>query len=101
MKISDEKVRDYRDLLWCKTAVFRGEGLLTYAWIITKMNHDQRYLILSNACLWRHDLHPGPDPPEGLLLGILVWGVSPGSPNPDTISDQKMAFSTPIFRPDL
>ena len=65
------------------------------------MNHDQRYLILSNACLWRHDLHPGPDPPEGLLLGILVWGVSPGSPNPDTISDQKMAFSTPVFRPDL
>ena len=49
MKISDEKVRDYRDLLWCKTAVFRGERLLTYTWIITKMNHDQRYLILSNV----------------------------------------------------
>ena len=28
-------------------------------------------------------------------------GVPPGSPNPDTISDQKMHFSTPVFRPDL
>ena len=25
----------------------------------------------------------------------------PGSPNPDLIADQKMSFSTPIFRPDL
>ena len=23
----------------------------------------------------------------------------PGSPNPDPISDQKMPFSTPVFRP--
>ena len=26
----------------------------------------------------------------GVLLGILVGGVPPGSPNPDPISDQKM-----------
>ena len=36
-----------------------------------------------------------------VLLGILGAGVPPGSPNPDPISDQKMSFSTPIFRPDL
>ena len=27
--------------------------------------------------------------------------MPPGSPNPDPISDQKMSFSTPVFRPDL
>ena len=27
---------------------------------------------------------------RGVLLGILGWGVLPGSPNPDPISDQKM-----------
>ena len=37
----------------------------------------------------------------GLLLGILGWGVPPGSPNPDPISDQKMLFFTPVFRPGL
>ena len=34
-----------------------------------------------------------------VLLGILGGGVPPGSPNPDHISDQKMSFSTPVFRP--
>ena len=28
-------------------------------------------------------------------------GVPPGCPNPEPISDQKMSFSTPVFRPDL
>ena len=37
----------------------------------------------------------------GLVLGILGWGVPPGSPNPDSISDQKMLFFTPVFRPGL
>ena len=32
-----------------------------------------------------------------VLLGILGGG----SPNPDPISDQKMEFSTPVFRPGL
>ena len=36
--------------------------------------------------------------PRGVLLGILGGDVSPGSPNPDPISDQKMSFSTPVFR---
>ena len=36
-----------------------------------------------------------------VLLEILGGGVPPGSPNPDPISDQKMSFSTPVFRPDL
>ena len=36
---------------------------------------------------------------EGMLLGILGGGVPPCSPNPDPISDQKMSFSTPVFRP--
>ena len=33
------------------------------------------------------------------FLGILGRGVPPGSPNPDPISDQKMPFLTPVFRP--
>ena len=39
--------------------------------------------------------------PWGVLLGILGGGVPPGSSNPDSISDQKMYFSTPVFRLDL
>ena len=50
--------------------------------------------------------------PGGVLLGILCAGVSPGSPNPDPISDQKnVIFHTrfqtrplkfiPVFRPGL
>ena len=38
---------------------------------------------------------------RGVLLGILQGGVLAGSSNPDPISDQKLAFSTPIFRPDI
>ena len=36
-----------------------------------------------------------PEGARGVLLGILGGGV------PDPISDQKMSFSTPVFRPDL
>ena len=35
----------------------------------------------------------------GLLLEILGGGVPHGSQNSDPISDQKMSFSTPVFRP--
>ena len=38
---------------------------------------------------------------RAVLLRILQGGVLAGSPNPDPISDQKLAFSTPIFRPDI
>ena len=38
---------------------------------------------------------------EGVLLRILGEGVPPGSPNPDSISDQMISFSTPVFRPGL
>jgi len=34
-------------------------------------------------------------------LGILGGGVPPASPNPDPISDQKMPFPIPVFRPGL
>ena len=34
-------------------------------------------------------------------MGVLVGVVPPGSPNPDPISDQKMYFSTLVFRLDL
>ena len=38
--------------------------------------------------------------------GVTPWsswcgGVPPRSPNPDPISDLKMSFFTPIFRPGL
>ena len=39
--------------------------------------------------------------PGGVLLGVLVGVVPPGSPNPDPFSDQKMYFSTLVFRLDL
>ena len=32
-------------------------------------------------------------------MGIPDGGVPLGSLNPDTITDQKMKFSTPVFRP--
>ena len=35
------------------------------------------------------------------MVGILSEGVPPSSPNPDPFSDQKMSFSTPVFRPGL
>ena len=39
--------------------------------------------------------------PRGVLLRILGRGVLPGSPNPDPISEQKLSFFTPVFRPGL
>ena len=38
---------------------------------------------------------------ERVFLGILGGGVPPGSPNPDSNSDQNMSFSTPVFRRGL
>ena len=40
-------------------------------------------------------------PPGGVLMGIPGVGLQPGSPNPDPISDKKMLFFTPVYRPDL
>ena len=46
--------------------------------------------------------HTGVPEVEGVLLGVLGGGVlPPGSQNSDPISDQKMPFSTPVFRPGL
>lgn len=36
-------------------------------------------------------------PPGGVLLGILRGGVPPGSPTPNLVLDQKLAFLTPLF----
>ena len=33
------------------------------------------------------------------VLGILFGDVPPGSPTPHPVSDQKLSFSTPVFRP--
>ena len=41
-----------------------------------------------------------PDPRRRVLLRILGGGVPPGSPNPELISDQKISFSTSVFRPE-
>ena len=40
-------------------------------------------------------------PGGGGTPGKSCRGVPPGSPNPDPISDQKMPFSRPVFRPRL
>jgi len=39
------------------------------------------------------------NPGGGVLVEIFGGGVPPASPNPDPISDQKMLFPMPIFRP--
>ena len=39
--------------------------------------------------------------PRGYLREFLVVEGAPGSPNPDSISDQTMSFPTPVFRPGL
>ena len=39
--------------------------------------------------------------PTTLTKRLAGRGVPPGCPNPEPISDQKMSFSTPVFRPDL
>ena len=56
-------------------------------------------------CLFKHGseinnfcLKQGPGG-GGLLLGVLDGGVPPCSSNPHPISDQKMSFYTPVFRP--
>ena len=52
--------------------------------------------------LWGHPNRThSPGEGEGVLLGILGGGVPPRSQSPDPISDPKMSFSTPVFRPDL
>ena len=43
-------------------------------------------------------VHQGPG---GVLLGIFSGGVPTASPHPDPISDQKLPFPTPVFRPGL
>lgn len=35
----------------------------------------------------------------GALLGIIIGSFPPGFSNPDLVSDQKILFSIPIFRP--
>ena len=56
------------------------------------MELGKNYLLSGRYC---------PSQPEsgvgggGVLLGILGGGV------PDPISDQKISFSIPVFRPDL
>ena len=39
--------------------------------------------------------------PGGYSWEFLVGVCRPGSPNPDPISDQKIQFSAPVFRPGL
>ena len=47
---------------------------------------------------WKEDGHHILSP-GWVLLGILSRCLPPASSNPDSISDQKMSFSTPVFRP--
>ena len=42
-----------------------------------------------------------PPVPGGILLEIPGGSVPPGYLNPDPISDKKMLFSRPVFRPGL
>ena len=97
MKNSDEKVNigAFRNV---KKVLFRGERL-THLYVNNNSNESSNVMYIVSDdyddTIYTLLLIPG------LLLGILGGGVQPGSPNPDPISDQKMSFSTPVFRPDL
>ena len=95
MKNSDEKVNvgAFHDA----QKQYLGERDYSHTWIITKMNHPT----FSKRWFWWHDLHPVPDSRRQVLLAILGGSVPPASPNPELISDQKMSFSTSVFRQDL
>ena len=82
MKNSYEKVNigAFRDV---KKAVFSSEGLLLYVNNNWNDYDDMIYTLLLTQ--------------EGgtqVLLVILGGGVPPGSPNPDSISNQTLSFST-------
>ena len=64
---------------------------------VTKIRYLEQ---LSAGNSTEHDFlhfHPG----GGILQEILGWGVPRRSSNPDPVSDQKMKFSTLVFRLDL
>ena len=65
----------YRGIPRCKKAVFRWEGLLTYTWIITEMNHPTWFT-------------PCPRPLEGGTPGNSLWGCA-----------ARFSKSWPYFRP--
>ena len=69
----------------------RSHGSLERGWDIDKLFQENSKSVLIG-------------PPGGggeVMLRILGGDVPPGYPNPDPISDQKLSFSTPVFRPDL
>ena len=71
-----------------------------YLFLINHFN-----LSLTNVPLYMHlcplRLTPAWGGGGGVLLGILGVGVPSSFPNPDPIADQRMSFSTSVFRPGL
>ena len=52
--------------------------------------------VLSGSILFTSQCPVCTGPRRGVLLGIIGWGVLPGSPNPDLTSNKKMFFSDPF-----
>ena len=73
-----ETSRD-KEGLWVSQSIRRS--------ILTPIKKNKKYKL--NNCIYS----------RGVLMKILGGGVPSGSPNPGPISDQKMSFSTPVFRP--
>ena len=74
--------------------------LLSFIHVVTLSWHRRE--VLQICGFEKIQLNPQEGGGRGrVFLGILVGGVPPGSPNPDSISDQNMSFSIPVFRPGL
>ena len=76
--------------------IFWSDSYTNTSWGRSVENTSRKHSLDLSAVflqLWMYE--------SGKRLGILGRGVPPGSPNPDPISDQKMSFFPPVFRPDL
>ena len=73
--------------------------LLSFVHVVTPSWHRRKVLQICGFV--KIQLHPREgEGGGGGIPGNSWWGVLPGSPNPDPISDQNMSFSTPVFRPE-
>ena len=75
--------------------------LLSFIHVVTLSWHRREVLQICGFVKIQLSPQEGGGGRGQVFLGILGGGVPLGSPNPDSISDQNMSFSTPVFRPGL
>ena len=90
------KVARYLGIIFSLWFVF-SRGMFV---VLIDINTAPSVHLTKGYCIQWGNCKPGGKAGWYILLGIFEEGVLHGSPNPDTISDQKSSFSTPIFRPE-